>query len=65
MNVRLGQGVSWPAMRIPTGRVMFLVLIVGFSDALLGCGDSESEEQRRGVGSACTVNTDCTETTAP
>jgi hypothetical protein len=49
-------------MRIPTARVLSLVLIVGFSHALLGCGGSGSEAQRRGVGSACTVDKDCTET---
>jgi hypothetical protein len=47
---------------MPTARVMFLVLLAGLSGALLDCGDSGSEAQRRGVGSACAVNTDCTET---
>jgi hypothetical protein len=39
-----------------------VVLVVGLSGVLLGCGDSGSEAQRRGVGSACAVDTDCAET---
>jgi hypothetical protein len=35
-----------------------LVLSVTF----LGCGDSGSEAQRHGVGSACTVTSECSET---
>jgi len=49
-------------MLMPAARVMFLCLVVGLSGALLCCGDSGSEAQRRGVGSACVVDSDCTET---
>ena len=59
---RARRGVSWPAMPTPTARVMFLVLLAALSGALVDCGDGGSEAQRRGVGSACAVNADCTET---
>jgi hypothetical protein len=38
----------------------FSILVL--SGTLLGCGDSGSEAQRRGVGAACTVGGDCSET---
>lgn len=43
-------------------RVAFLILLLGASGTLLGCGGGGSEAQRRGVGSACTIDTDCTGT---
>jgi hypothetical protein len=49
-------------MHMPSARVTFLCWVVALSGALLGCGGSGSEAQRRGVGSACMVDTDCTET---
>ncbi len=39
-----------------------LLMTIVLSVADPGCGSGGSEAQRRGVGSACTVDTDCTET---
>jgi hypothetical protein len=40
-------------------RVFFLVLAIHLPAALVGCGGSGSEAQRRGVGAACAADTDC------
>jgi hypothetical protein len=39
-----------------------LLLVIHLSGPLLGCGGGGSEAQRRGVGAACTNDTECTET---
>jgi hypothetical protein len=40
---------------------MLLLLTALLSGALLGCGSGGSEAQRRGVGAACSSDTECTE----
>jgi hypothetical protein len=49
--------------RVPSlvSSMLFLLLTLGASGALLGCGGGGSEAQRRGVGAACASNDDCTE----
>jgi hypothetical protein len=42
-------------------RVFFAILVLHLSGALVGCDDEGTEAQRRGVGGACAVDTECKE----
>jgi hypothetical protein len=40
-------------------RVLFMILALQMSGALIGCGGAGTEAQRRGVGAACAGDPDC------